>query len=179
MTRGLGDLAASAARTSAALVDAQRAGVRRSALHVTGKIRDQVRRDTGDMRLSGVGKRGAKVGAKYDIKGTTNPTALITATGPLHLIERNTAAHSILPRGRRVSKRYQNAVAKGRLPAGGKPIYLGRKKALTIGGGLYSSATRGPTRGKHTFERGWKKAAPDTPLIFQKEIQGVIRREWF
>lgn len=157
MTRGLGDLAASAARTSAALADAQRAGVRRSALHVTGKIRDQVRRDTGDMRLSGVGKRGAKVGARFALVGdTSNPTAYITATGPMQLLERDTKAHRIpRSRGRRARKRY-----------------------AVIGGRPYSRAAHPGARGKGTFGKGVAEGAKGSGEIFHAEVARAVRGAW-
>jgi hypothetical protein len=163
MPRDLLDLAASAKRTADALPQAQARGVQKAALHTTRLIRAEIRSVTGDMRLSGVGKRGARVGAKFDIVGATNPTALITATGPIQLIERDVRAHNIRPRGR-------TKTARGRTRKG--------KKALTIGGGLYSSAAHPGTRGQHPFEHGVNKAAPDTPRIFQQEVRAVVAREW-
>lgn len=155
MPRDLLDLAASAARTADALQGAQAQGVRRAAIHVTTAIRSEILSATGDMRLSGVGRRGAKVGAKFDIKGTTNPTALITATGPLHFIERDTAPHTI-PRTRR----------------------RGRKRYVAFDGGVYSRVEHPGTRGKHPFERGWRQAAPLTAQIFQTEVRDAFRRAW-
>lgn len=52
----------------------------------------------GDLRLSGVGAKGAKLGVKYTVLGDS---AVIQATGPAHLIERSTKAHRIGPRKRR------------------------------------------------------------------------------
>lgn len=51
-----------------------------------------------DMKMSGVGKSGAKVGVRYDVKGRKNATALLRAVGPLHLVERGTKPHRIEPR---------------------------------------------------------------------------------
>lgn len=52
----------------------------------------------GDMRLSGVGRRGARVGVRYRI---ADGKAYVTATGPLHLLEGGTQAHDVEPRRRR------------------------------------------------------------------------------
>lgn len=41
-------------------------------------------------KLRGVGKRGAKIGVRYDVAGKT---ALVRATGPFHLIERDNKDH--------------------------------------------------------------------------------------
>jgi hypothetical protein len=178
MPRDLADLALSAARTASALPEAQRRGVQKAALHVTTVIRSEIRSVTGDMRLSGVGRRGAKVGASFKVSGTGG-SATVKATGPLHIIERDMPPHDIQPRGYRVSKRYLNLVAKGKLPADGKRIYLGGGKALKFGGGFYRRASlAGGSRGKHPFERGWKKAAPETTRIFQREVRATFRKSW-
>jgi hypothetical protein len=154
VTRTLADLAASAARMPAELQKAQRRGVQQAALLTTRTIRAEIRAATGgDMRLSGVGRRGARVGARYDIKGVENPTALITATGPLHLIERPTRPHLITPK---------------------------RRKALRFKDGSFSmSAESRGTRGRQPFGRGVKKAAPQTGALFDREIQKAIARGWF
>jgi hypothetical protein len=112
------------------------------------------------------------------VYGGDNPTAYVTATGPYHLLERNTGPRFIIPRGWRVSRRYTNAVRKGKLPAGGKVIYLGGAKALKFGGRFSMYAEHGGTRGKHTFERAWKRTAPETPAIFQREVSTALRKAW-
>jgi len=156
MARDLADLAASAGAAAAALKVAQKVGVRKAALMTTNEIRGTIRSATGDMRLSGVGKRGARVGAKFDIKGSTNPTALITATGPMQLIERDTSPHRI-PRAR-----------------GGRA----RRRYVVVDGHPYASANHPGTRGKRPFGKGVAKAAPHTGAIFQREIRSAIDRAW-
>jgi hypothetical protein len=180
MSRDLGDLAVSLSRAPSAIREGQRKGVQMAALKVTTEIRDATRRDTGgDSRMSGVGKSGAKLGARFKMYGGENPTAYITATGPYHLLERNTSSRFIIPRGWRVSRRYTNLVKKGKLPANGKVVYLGGAKALKFGGRFSMTAEHPGTRGKHTFERSWKRAAPKTPEIFQREVTGALRKAWF
>lgn len=75
-------------------------GVNRAALEYTTAVRRAYRLRTGDGRLSGVGVRGARVGARYD-RLPGRETALVRATGPAHLIEGDTKAHVIVPRKRR------------------------------------------------------------------------------
>jgi hypothetical protein len=178
MSRDLLDLAASAKRVADSMEGTQTRAVHKAALHTVRLVRAEIRAATGDMRLSGVGRKGARVGAKYDVMGTRNPTALIKATGPMQLIERNTSPHGIQPRGYRVSKRWLNAVAKGKLAADSDPVYLGGGKALKFGGGFYRRAMHPGTRGQHPFRRGVDRAAPDTPRIFQREIRALVAREW-
>lgn len=153
MPRDLGDLAVSAANAARAMPEAENRAVRKAALYTTRTIRTEIRKATGDMRLSGVGKRGARVGAKFQMKrGRSSPTAEITATGPLHLIERDTSPHKI-------------------------PNRRGKKRVV-FDGKVRAYANHPGTSGQRPFERGWKKAAPKTPLIFRQEIGKAIVRAW-
>jgi len=157
----LADVTRMAATLPDALQRAQIAGVTKSALLVTTAIRGEIRAATGDNRLSGVGARGARVGAKYDVKGQVNPSAIISAKGPLHLIERDTSPHLIIPRGRRVGKR-------GRRLKGGQVLHMAN-------GGYAASALHPGTRGKHPFERGYVKTRGQTGRVFDLEVQRAIR----
>lgn len=76
-------------------------GVDAAALTYTNAARVAYRARTGDGKLSGVGLRGARVGARYDRKGDV---AIVRATGPAHLIESPTKPHAIEPRKRRGKK---------------------------------------------------------------------------
>lgn len=156
MTRPFSDLPDMLSDTVEAARKGQRRGVQQAALYVTTEIRKNIRIATGgDMWMSGVGRRGARVGAGYDIKGTVNPTAFIKAKGPLHLLERDTSPH-VIPRKRR----------------------YGRKRYAAFGGNVYSWVQHPGTRGKHPFERGWKTARAKTPEIFQKEIHDAVKKVW-
>jgi hypothetical protein len=76
--------------------------VRAAALAVTVAERATLSSAThGSNRLSGVGRKGAKLSVGFDMKGSGNPTALVRARGPYHLIESDTKAHVIIPRRRR------------------------------------------------------------------------------
>ena len=158
MPRDLADLAASAGRTAEALQGAQIVGVKRAALHTTRVVRAEIAAATGgDSRLSGVGKRGAKVGARFDLMtATRNPTAIIKATGPLQLVERDTRAHTI-PRQRRRSRRRRYAAFAGR---------------------VYSRVDHPGTRGKRPFARGAQAASPQAQQIFRAEVADAVRRGW-
>jgi hypothetical protein len=154
--RDLGDVARMAARLPEELSKAQRRGVQKGALTVTRAMRDEVRAVTGgDSRLSGVGRRGAKIGARYDIKGQREPTAIIRATGPAQLVEHDTKPHEIRPRRRR----------------GGKA------KALRFADGAFARSARHPgTRARKPYERGYLKTKNQTGQIFDKEVQSAIAR---
>lgn len=130
---------------------ANRIAVNRSALAITADVRAAILASTGDSRLSGVGRSGAKVGARYDVKGAGNPTALIRATGPLHLIERPTSAHPIRPRARRRRRST-------------------RPPALVVNGHPYASVDHpGSRRPSRPWERGTNSGIPKAVRIFADE----------
>ena len=115
--------------------------------------RKVIKRDAGgDSRLSGVGKRGAKVGARFDIKGRDRVE--LKATGPLHLIERPTRAHRI-PRQRK----------RGR-----------RRYAVIPGVGVRAYANHPGTRAKRTWTRAVPKAQDAATDEIGKEYSRWIRQ---
>lgn len=63
----------------------------------------EIRRASGgDLRLSGVGAKGAPVNVRYQaIASSQDAAAMVRAVGPLHLLERPIKPHVILPRSRR------------------------------------------------------------------------------
>ncbi len=110
-----------------------------AALAITTTVRAEIAIAThGSNRLSGVGRKGVKVGVGYDIKGTANPTALVQARGALHLIERNAKPHDIRPRKR-----------------GGKRALGNESKGFAA-----ASAHHPGTTGKHPFEKGVAAGVP-------------------
>lgn len=137
------------------LQDAQRRAVGASALHIKKTVTALMAAAVGrDLRLSGVGKRGAKIGARYDVLGHSNPTAAIRATGPAHLIERDTKPHRIPKlRGARARKRF----------------------VVIPTVGVRMSANHPGTKGKHPWERGVTAAAPRVPHIFQAEVHRALK----
>ncbi len=88
-------------------------------------------------KLRGVGKRGAKVGVRYDF--VNSASALVRATGPFHLLERDTRAHRIpKTRGGRARKRV----------------------AVIPGVGVRAWANHPGTKGKHPWAKGVAVALP-------------------
>lgn len=96
-------------------------------------------------KLRGVGKKGAKIGVRYDMK--TKTEALVRATGPFHLLERPTKAHRTpKQRGARAKKRVVN------IP----------------GIGVRAYANVAGTRGKYPWAKGVKAAIP-----VQDKVQAI------
>jgi hypothetical protein len=148
---GLSRVVAIAQALPEELQKAELRGVRRSALVVTRGIRAEIRTASGgNNRLSGVGRRGARVGARYDVNTGPNPSALISAKGPLHLLEHPTRPHNIAPK---------------------------RKKALRFANGVVRGSADHPgTQPSRPFERGYLATRGETGVIFDREIQNAIRK---
>lgn len=132
----------------------------------------------GDLKLSGVGRAkgrpgGAKVGVRYDIKGTGNSvTATVRATGPLPLLANPTAGRVI-----------RSAYAKGKArrgfvgPTVGGQFSGDRRAVLNIPGIGYRRSARHPgTRGKNTWRIGEQRARPKITKVMRSETANVIKR---
>jgi hypothetical protein len=106
----------------------------------------------GDLKLSGVGKKGARIGVRYNL-GTFGGEAksLLFVTGPFHLLERDTKA------GPRPHKR-----RRGR----GKKRFIG-----PIQSGFHPG-----TQGKHPFAKGVTAAEPLIARLLQTRSALAIRR---
>jgi len=106
----------------------------------------------GDSRLSGVGKKGARVGVGYTIIGTgVDARSRVYATGPFQLVERDTKA------GPRPHKR-----RRGR----GKNRFIG-----PIRSGYHPG-----TQGKHPWQRGIIAAEPPVTLLFRNRATLPLKR---
>lgn len=130
-----------------------RADVRREMAMEAKKAQQRViAADTGgDSRLSGVGKRGAKVGARFDVVGQQTH---VYATGPLQFV-----AHPMSPH---------------RIP---KVRKRGRKRVAVIPGvGVRAHAMHPGTKGKDTWRRGVKAARPKVTKVAEGEWSRIIRR---
>lgn len=113
---------------------------------------DVIKRDTGgDMRLSGVGKRGARVGARFDID---QAAATMRATGPLHLRERDTSAHRI---------------PKARKRGGQRWVVFGQDQ-------VRRSVMHPGTRGVKTWTKGAERARPHIDRTVSDEMANIVRR---
>lgn len=113
------------------------------------EIEDEVRSASGgDLRLSGVGRKGAKLGVR---DRTETGSGTIYATGPIQLIEHDTAAH-VIPR---VNRR--------------------KKKVLHFPDGSFRRTVEHPgTSGKAPFAKGVRKVRPKIGRYFDQETAEII-----
>jgi hypothetical protein len=153
--------------------------VEQSALLLTRAARASIAAGSGgDSALSNVGRRGggARVGARYDIKGTDNVTALVRATGPLHLLDNPTAPHRISARVAKGRSRASRAAFYNAIFGGGSGY--GTAKPLRTPYGPRYSVQHPGTKGKRTFWRAIDRAAPLSRLTFQQTYKAQMRRYW-
>lgn len=141
-------------RMSSELQRARSAAVRSAGLAVVGSVRQEIQRASGDGRLSGVGRSGARVGARMDQRG--EDTAVVKATGPVQLIERDTKPHVIGPKAKR-----------GRSGRGGIRLRDGSVRRTVQHPG---------TKGKHPFEHGVEKARPQAVEEMRTATTSAVRR---
>ena len=131
-----------------------------------------------DMALSGVnaakGRKGnTKVGVRFTLEGNANtPEAFIKATGPLHLVERNTAGHVI-----------RSAYSKGKSrkgfvgPTMAGQFSGGSNAVINIPGvGFRRSARHPGTTGQHPWRKGATKAAPVIRKAMAGRTASIIKK---
>jgi len=122
-----------------------------AALKVKTTVLVEMRRIAPSLRLTGVSKRGAKIGVRYD-QGHGSSTALVQATGPVQLIESPTRPH-------RIPKERQR----------------GRRRIVVIPGvGPRASAQHPGTRGQHPWQKGVALSVPQIPKIIQTETHAQM-----
>lgn len=104
----------------------------------------------GVLTMSGVGRRGGKVGVGYDVKGGVNAVGIVSYRGQAHLANNPTKAHEIRPRGG----------ARGRQG----------KRALSTPDGAFGKVVHPGTKGKQFFESAQPKVAAVTSKVFRQEV---------
>lgn len=139
MTSTPAQFAAKLAKTVQEIEGINARAVKDAALVTKDIYERNLRRDIGaDQRLSG--RNNAKVGARFDVKGTKNPTALVRAVGPAQLVESPSDAHVIFA-GRYVNERRTRV---GR--ALGQQLDRRVDAALAFGGGFGRGGFRAQVR---------------------------------
>jgi hypothetical protein len=112
------------------------------------------RRLPASKRLRGVGKRGARIGVRYDLQGENAGT--LKATGPMQLIERDTKAHVVAPKKRRAR---------------------GGRAAVRLADGQFRGAVQHPgTKGQHPFEKGIDASKDRALKAMANPISDAVKR---
>jgi hypothetical protein len=161
-----------------AIIDGRTETIRKAAM--AAKVIHSVEIDRasgGDGVLSGVGVKGAKVGARFDMKGSTfDPEAMIKAYGPLHLLDFNTASHMIRSKYMRGSQAKRGSLAGGTFKRR-KVIGPTLSPVINIPGIGYRrwAKVRG-TRGVHSWDKGRIRAEPVIRKIMHKGMFTIIQK---
>ena len=169
----------------AKLAKAQRDAVNAIALMAKTTALGEAARDLGgDLTMGRMGA-GVKVGARYTIRGTQNPTALVVPypPGPWYLLEYGSPReYTIMSRGvgraKGRSRRARLAARQemyetlfgGHNPTGG---FLGNPKA---GFAAMSPVTHPAQRSHHTWSRAAAVSKRVAPRIWRAELARQVRR---
>lgn len=109
--------------------------------------------------VRGTTKVSKAVKSRYDIKGDT---ALVRYTGPAHLLNNPTRAHSLVSRKNRGTRRGRGSRTSG----------AGAKGAILVNGSPKAFAMHPGTKGLHFYERARNQAAKTAPSVYRRE--GVL-----
>lgn len=124
-----------------------------------------------DMRLSGVGKKGARLGVLDSVKSFgPNVVGILRATGPWQLIERDTKPHTIprLKGGRSRSTGFTRQYG----PAFGG---VNERKLKLPNGGVRSVVFHPGTQGKKPWAKGAAVIVKTAPELYERGIETAMR----
>ena len=118
-------------------------------------------------RLRNVGKTGRNLGVRYTVDTYPDGAkALIFATGPWQIIERDTRPHQI-PR-QRVSDSFVGVFGHAVIPGGSEAFPHGKR-------GVRTKVNHPGTRGKRPFEKGVVAAQPLVPKVYAAAVEAHLR----
>lgn len=133
--------------------------------------------------LTGAGRKGGKVGARYDIKGESmSPESHIKATGPVGLLEYNLRPHLIRSRHLKGTRKQRSAFAYGAATFYGpgkrkKKVGPTQQPVINIPGVGYRRWAMHPgTKGKKPWAKGKKKAQPVITKIMRKRTFNIVKK---
>lgn len=151
-------------KTAENVADVPRQMTTASALVVKNAVLAETQGVAPGLRLRGVRGSG-KIGVRFVLGSSSQgkASALVMATGPFHLIERDTAPHDIYPRGLAAK------TARGR--ASGKKALAGPNF------GPVASAHVSGSKGKHPFEKGVERARPLTGAAARSALHRALAKE--
>lgn len=146
---------------------AQRVGIAAASLAIKREVEKNL---PNSKRLSGVGKKGVKIGVRYDIKEYNNhDVSFVRAFGPVQFLESDTKPHQI-----------PKAIGSGgsRKPSKGRTAKV---KFVVIpefssgeAGGVFSRVQHPGTRGQHPWAHGLEKALPQVEVAFNEALTAAL-----
>lgn len=117
-------------------------------------------------------KRSARVGVRYDL-APGKKGAIVRATGPVHLLERDTPAHSI-PRLKGTRRTYSATGRKLKKASTVRKVV--ERPLLVINGRVRTGPVTHPgTKGKHPFQKGVRRFLPGVGEQLEKNVDRIMR----
>ena len=174
----------------------QREAVFRATLHMKNTIEREIRGDLGGKdyframtqkktktgKFVGVRPANNRVGVRFDVKGTYHPTALLTAYGPMGLLEYGAPKHEIVSSVGAASYQKGSKGARKRalqqrnydLVFGARGVFSGATPLRTPFGPRFRVRNHPGMRPKKSFTRGVEKGTPQATQIATSLIQSKI-----
>lgn len=146
------DLANRLVKGGQSITRANRVGVEKACLAGKTVMLAGLTAAVGGNRLKGVGRSGARIGVRYDVRGFQNPVGIIRYIGPVHLLNNATRPHEITPRK--------------------------KKKALSPRGNPWAaaSAQHPGTKGKKFAEKAEPIVLAQSKRIITQEVRAHLAR---
>lgn len=163
MSSSVADLSGRLIRVGQDITRANRVGVEKACLAGKQTMLASMAAAGLGRRISGVGKSGANVNVRYDVRGYQNPVGILRYVGPVHLVNSPTKPHEILPRARQ-------RTAKGNARRGAKAL------APKGGGWTRASAKHPGTKGKKFAEKAEPIVLAQSKRIIEAEVRGHLAR---
>jgi hypothetical protein len=171
MSRTVAEMVTKLGTTGRTITSAQTLALRAMSESAKTSVLNEARRIAPDLNLSGVGRKGVRIGARYTVGATK---AEIKATGPWQFVEYNTKPHIITSRGLRGSRKSRaSAVASGQ-PLRKRPGAATTRLNTPFGPRFY---VRHPgTRGQTPWEFGVTRIVPQLPEVAARVYRAQIGR---
>ena len=120
MSSSVDDLANRLVRGGQEVTRATRVGVEKACLAGKNVLMSAMVAAVGSNRMSGVGRNGARIGYRYDVRGYQNPVGIIRGTGPIHLANNDRREYDIFPKSKQTTAKgnRRRGSAKALSPAG-------------------------------------------------------------
>lgn len=155
-------------RFDPSLRKAQRKGIEAASLIIKRAVEANLP-DT--KKLSGVGKKGVKIGVRYDVKEYAgHDTSLVRAFGPVHLIESDTHPHQIPKKLGSGSSRKPSKTTSARV----KVVVIPGFASAGSGAGVFARVQHPGTRGQHPWAKGMEEALPQIDGVFQAAVSDAL-----
>lgn len=159
-------------RTQQELLRARRTAIVKGATELKQGVE---RRLPASKRLRGVGKKGARIGVRYDIQGETS--AVVKAIGPLHLLERDTKAHVIRPKKFTGTRGTGKRAQKGAALMAAFGLNANDGGAIRLADGQLRGVVQHPgTKGQHPFEKGIDASRDKALKAMANPISDAVKR---